>query len=108
MTREIVRTDKAPAAIGPYSQAVKAGGFLFTAGQIPLDPRTGTMVEGDVAAQARRCLDSVAAAEMAALARTRRSGFRLGFAAVMFLTAAVILLSTPFALAIKTGEPAAA
>ena len=46
-----VHTDKAPAAIGPYSQAVAANGFLFTAGQIALDPATGQIIEGDVVAQ---------------------------------------------------------
>src|SRR3954469_20000584 len=51
MSLTIVHTDKAPAAIGPYSQAVIANGFLFTAGQIALDPATGQIVEGDVVAQ---------------------------------------------------------
>ena len=60
--REIVHTDAAPAAIGPYSQAVKAGGLLFASGQIPLDPKTGEMVgEGDVAAQTVRVLDNLKA-----------------------------------------------
>lgn len=52
--REAVSTPSAPAAIGPYSQAISAGGFLFVSGQIPLDPATGTMVEGDIAAQTHR------------------------------------------------------
>jgi 2-iminobutanoate/2-iminopropanoate deaminase len=56
-----VQTDGAPAAIGPYSQAIVAAGFVFTAGQIPLDPATGAMVEGDVAAQAERVLRNLAA-----------------------------------------------
>lgn len=51
MTLTTVHTDKAPAAIGPYSQAVIANGFLFTAGQIALDPASGQIVEGDVVAQ---------------------------------------------------------
>jgi 2-iminobutanoate/2-iminopropanoate deaminase len=56
MTREIIHTNQSPAAIGPYSQANKAGGFLFTAGQIPLDPFT-MEIEGETAAeQARRAL----------------------------------------------------
>lgn len=50
----IVATDRAPAAIGPYSQAVVHGGLLYTAGQIPLDPATGELVEGDVRQQAER------------------------------------------------------
>ena len=47
--KEIISTDKAPAAIGPYSQGVKAGGFLFLSGQIALDPKTMAVVEGDAA-----------------------------------------------------------
>jgi 2-iminobutanoate/2-iminopropanoate deaminase len=56
-----VHTDRAPAAIGPYSQAVVANGFLFTAGQIPLDPATGQVIVGDVAAQTERVLANLAA-----------------------------------------------
>ena len=59
--REPIATDGAPKAIGPYSQAIRAGDFLFVSGQTPLDPTTGVMVEGDVAAQTRRVLDSVGA-----------------------------------------------
>lgn len=51
-----IQTDKAPAAIGPYSQGVIANGFLFTAGQIPIDPATGQLVNGDVVAQTERVL----------------------------------------------------
>jgi len=51
-----IRTDKAPAAIGPYSQGIVAGGFLFTAGQIALDPATGQVVAGDIKAQTERVL----------------------------------------------------
>jgi len=58
---QAVSTKAAPAAIGPYSQAVRAGGFLFVSGQIPLDPSTGTLVEGDVRAQARRVLENLKA-----------------------------------------------
>jgi 2-iminobutanoate/2-iminopropanoate deaminase len=54
-----VATAKAPAAIGPYSQAVVAGGFVFTAGQIALDPTTGQLVEGDVVAQTDRVLSNL-------------------------------------------------
>lgn len=61
MSVERLHTDHAPAAIGPYSQATIAGGFLFTAGQIPLDPATGQVVEGDVMAQAERVLKNLAA-----------------------------------------------
>jgi 2-iminobutanoate/2-iminopropanoate deaminase len=56
-----VHTDRAPAAIGPYSQAVVAHGLLFTAGQIPLDPATGQVVSGDVSAQTERVLANLAA-----------------------------------------------
>jgi 2-iminobutanoate/2-iminopropanoate deaminase len=57
----IVHTESAPAAIGPYSQAVVAGGFLFTAGQIALDPATGQIVQGDVTAQTERVMRNLAA-----------------------------------------------
>lgn len=57
----IVQTDRAPAAIGPYSQAVVANGFVFTAGQIPIDAQTGQLVEGDVAAQTEKVLDNLRA-----------------------------------------------
>lgn len=56
-----IHTDKAPAAIGPYSQAVIANGFLFTAGQIALDPASGQIVEGDVVAQAEQVFRNLAA-----------------------------------------------
>jgi len=56
---EAIATAAAPAAIGPYSQAVKAGGFLFISGQIPLDPTAGTLVDGDVRAQTRRVLENL-------------------------------------------------
>lgn len=56
----IISTDRAPQAIGPYSQAVRAGDFLFASGQIPLTP-DGVLVEGDAATQAAQCLDNVAA-----------------------------------------------
>lgn len=59
--REIVHTDTAPAAIGPYSQAVKAGNLVFCSGQIPLNPETMELVQGDVAAQTRQVLDNLTA-----------------------------------------------
>jgi len=61
MSRTVISTNEAPAAIGPYAQAIRANGFLFTAGQIPLDPATGEMVEGDVTAQATRVLENLRA-----------------------------------------------
>jgi len=54
MAREVITTGEAPAAVGPYSQGIKANGFVFTAGQVGLDPATGKLVEGDVLDQARR------------------------------------------------------
>lgn len=66
MTRNIVHTDQAPAAIGPYSQAVRAGGTVYLSGQIPLDPATGNLVEGDIGAQARRAFDNLQAVCIAA------------------------------------------
>lgn len=57
----IVSTQQAPAAIGPYSQAVVSQGFAFLSGQIPLDPATGKLAEGDVAAQTERVLENLKA-----------------------------------------------
>ncbi len=59
--KKIISTNEAPAAIGPYSQAVRSGSFLFCSGQIPLDPKSGQIVSGDIAAQTRRVLDNIAA-----------------------------------------------
>ena len=61
MKREIIRTDKAPAAIGTYSQAVKVGDTVYLSGQIPLVPETMELVGGDVEAQIRRVFDNLAA-----------------------------------------------
>ena len=58
--KKVIATSEAPKAVGPYSQAVAVGNFLFCAGQIPLDPATGELIEGDVAAQADRVLQNVA------------------------------------------------
>ncbi len=63
---QTVATDAAPAAIGPYAQATIAGGFLFTAGQIPLDPKSGAIVTGDIAAQTTQVLTNLAAVLKAA------------------------------------------
>jgi 2-iminobutanoate/2-iminopropanoate deaminase len=56
---ETVATDRGPKAIGPYSQAIRANGFVFLSGQIPLDPKTQEVVEGDVAAQTERVLENL-------------------------------------------------
>ena len=61
MAAEVIATGKAPGAIGPYSQAIKLGGHVFTAGQIPLDPATMKIVEGDVTAQTERVMQNLAA-----------------------------------------------
>ena len=59
MSKEIISTENAPAAIGPYSQAVKAGGFVFLSGQIPIDPGTGKLAVGDIARQTRQVLKNI-------------------------------------------------
>lgn len=69
MTRQTVSTDKAPAAIGPYSQAVRAGDWLFLSGQIPLDPVTGGLAGGTVEAKTERVLENIKAVLAAAGAR---------------------------------------
>jgi 2-iminobutanoate/2-iminopropanoate deaminase len=61
MIRESVQTDNAPKAIGPYQQAIKANGFIYTAGQIPIDPKTGNFVEGGITAQTRQVLENLKA-----------------------------------------------
>ena len=66
MDRKAVSTDSAPAAIGPYSQAMRTGGLLFCSGQIPLEPSTGELVKEDIEGQARRCLQNLAAVAEAA------------------------------------------
>jgi len=63
---ERILTADAPAPIGPYNQAIRAGGFLFCSGQIPLDPKTGEIVAGDVAAQTRQVMKNVDAVLVAA------------------------------------------
>jgi len=64
--KEIVKTSAAPAAIGPYSQAVKAGGTVFLSGQIALDPKSGELVPGDIQAQTRQVLGNIKAVLAAA------------------------------------------
>jgi reactive intermediate/imine deaminase len=66
MSREIISTSHAPAAIGPYSQAVKVGNLVFLSGQIPLDPATGQLVSGDIDAEIRRVFDNLKAVAEAA------------------------------------------
>ncbi|MEI6351979.1 MAG: RidA family protein [Verrucomicrobiota bacterium] len=57
--KKVIATSEAPTAVGPYSQAIAVGNFLFCAGQIPLDPATGELIEGDVKAQTERVLQNV-------------------------------------------------
>lgn len=66
MTREVISTPNAPAAIGPYSQAIAIDRLLFCSGQIPLDPATGQVIEGDVTAQTRRVMENIRAVLTAA------------------------------------------
>jgi 2-iminobutanoate/2-iminopropanoate deaminase len=66
MPNQALSTDSAPKAIGPYSQGIVAGGMVFLSGQIPLDPKTQQMVQGDVRAQAERVMDNLAAVLVAA------------------------------------------
>lgn len=80
-TVKLVATPEAPAAIGPYSQATIAGGFLFSAGQIPLDPNTGEIVAGDVVDQSRQVL-----ANLSAVLKSAGCGWRDVVKTTVFLT----------------------
>lgn len=66
MQRQPIHSDQAPKAIGPYSQAIRVGDLVFCAGQTPLDPATGNLVEGDIEAQTRRVLQNLSAVLQAA------------------------------------------
>lgn len=59
--KQVIKTERAPGAIGPYSQAIRAGGFIFLSGQIPIDPQTGAFVEGGVAEQTEQVLKNLSA-----------------------------------------------
>ena len=59
--KTIIATDQAPAAVGPYSQAVEINGMLFISGQIPIDPQSGTVVEGDIQAQTEQVMENIGA-----------------------------------------------
>ena len=59
--KQVIHTDSAPAAIGPYSQAIQIGELLFVSGQVPIDPSTGAVVEGDIKAQAQQSLNNLKA-----------------------------------------------
>ncbi len=64
--KKVIHTDNAPRALGPYSQAVQAGSFLFTSGQVGIDPATGKLVEGDIQGQTRRVMENLKAVLQAA------------------------------------------
>lgn len=81
MKRRIVRTDAAPAAVGPYSQAVVADGLVFTAGQLPLDPAGGGLITDDLAAATRRTLENVDA-----VLRAAGSSLQLAVKLTVFMT----------------------
>lgn len=66
MNKETVSTDKAPKAIGPYEQAIRVGEFVYASGQIPLDPKTANLVEGDIKIQTRRVMENLRAVVEAA------------------------------------------
>ena len=78
---DFIHSDAAPKAIGPYSQAVKAGNVIYTSGQVSLDPQTGDLVKGDFATQARRVFDN-----LAAVLRAGGAEFRNVVKATVFLT----------------------
>jgi 2-iminobutanoate/2-iminopropanoate deaminase len=59
MKKKVIQTEKAPKAIGPYSQAIQGGNFLFLSGQIPLDPKTGELVKGDIRQQTKQVLENL-------------------------------------------------
>jgi len=59
VNKKVIQTEKAPKAIGPYSQAIQAGNFLFLSGQIPLDPKTGELVKGDIRKQTQQVLENI-------------------------------------------------
>jgi reactive intermediate/imine deaminase len=101
MTRQAIHSDQAPAAIGPYSQAVRRGNTVYLSGQIPLDPATGNLVDGDISTQTRRVfenLQAVCAAAGGSLADVARVGIYLtdlgNFAAVNAVMAEYF--STPY------------
>ncbi len=78
--KEVISTEGAPKAIGPYSQAIRAGGFLFTSGQVAIDPATQQVVAGDVAAQTDRVLKN-----LGAILKTSGSGFEKVVRCTVFL-----------------------
>jgi 2-iminobutanoate/2-iminopropanoate deaminase len=80
VTRKIIKTNNAPQAIGPYSQAVEAGGFVFVSGQIPIDPATGALVEGNITVQTEQVMKN-----LGALLRAAGAGFEHVVRTTVFL-----------------------
>jgi 2-iminobutanoate/2-iminopropanoate deaminase len=76
-----ISTDKAPAAIGPYEQAIRVGNFIFTSGQIPIDPSTNKLIEGDISQQTKRVMKN-----LKAVLEASGSSFRNVIKATVFLT----------------------
>jgi 2-iminobutanoate/2-iminopropanoate deaminase len=81
MNREVITTDRAPAAIGPYSQGIRANGFIFFSGQIPLNPFSGEVVLGDIAVQAELVMNNIEA-----LLTASGTGFQNVVKTTIFLT----------------------
>jgi len=81
MSREVITSDRAPAAIGPYSQGIRANGFIFFSGQIPLNPVSGEVVQGDIAVQAETVMNNIEA-----LLTTCGLGFKSIVKTTIFLT----------------------
>lgn len=81
MTMQTVSTDKAPAAVGPYSQAAISNGLLFTSGQLPIDPAKGAMIEGSIGDKAAQCLTNIAN-----VARAAGTGLENAVKVTVFLT----------------------
>lgn len=102
---QVISSEKAPKAIGPYSQAIAANGMVFLSGQIPLDPATGQVVTGDIKAQTRRVLDNLAAVLAAA-----GCGFEHVVKTTVFLhdLAEFAAMNEEYATAFKTSPPARA
>ena len=88
MANQVIATDEAPKAIGPYSQAIVSGDLVFTSGQIPLDPKTQEMVKGDVRAQAERVMENL---------RTVLEAASASFGQVVKTTIFLVDLSADFA-----------
>lgn len=84
MSREVIATDRAPAAIGPYSQGIRANGFIFFSGQIPLDPSSGEVVLGDIAVQTELVMNNIEA-----LLNASGTGFESIVKTTIFLTSLV-------------------